>query len=328
MQANTCAYCRGSELPLEMTATDFDTGNRQFELLRCARCGLVQTGIADEKVVDSAYTPAYYGSTTSKFLTFFEQLVIRENRARAQKILRMYRRRAGTGAKPRVLDIGCGRGLLLESLHRMGADCMGLERESFPPGEDHGFRVHVGALSDSEFDGERFDIVVIWHVLEHMDDLQQVMSFLQAHLSDDGLLVVSVPNYSSWQSRLFARHWFHLDLPRHLLHFEREWLLSTLEATGLTVLAESTFSASQNFYGFIQSACNSLFPGPPNRLYSLLKFRRRTREWLPLLGWACVGACLMPLAILESLCAEPFRRGATLTLFLGKKREDRHRDQW
>ena len=182
--------------------------------------------------------------------------------------------------------------------------------------------MHVGTLADSVFDGRQFDIIVIWHVLEHMDDLQQVLSFLQTHLCDDGLVVVSVPNYSSWQSRLFGRHWFHLDLPRHLLHFRRKWLLSTLEATGLKVLSESTFSASQNYFGFIQSACNWLSPGAPNRLYSLLKFRRRIHEWIPLLGWSCIGACLLPFAILESLCAEPFKRGATLTLFLGRNRED------
>jgi hypothetical protein len=182
--------------------------------------------------------------------------------------------------------------------------------------------MHVGTLSDREFDGQRFHIIVIWHVLEHMEDLQQVLSFLQTHLHDDGMVVVSVPNFSSWQSRWFGRHWFHLDLPRHLLHFRRNWLRSTLQATGLEVLSESTFSASQNYFGFIQSVCNCLSPRSPNRFYGLLKFRRQSREWIPLLGWACIGACLLPLAILESLCAEPCKRGATLTLFLGRNQED------
>jgi len=309
-------------LSLEMTARDFDTGIQEFEIFRCGQCGLTQTGIADEEIVNNAYSSSYYGSTTSKFMAFFENLVIRENRRRAQQILAMYQRRAQTGAAPRVLDIGCGRGLLLQSLHRMGADCMGLERESFPLSEEPGIRIHVGTLTDSEFDGQRFNVIVIWHVLEHMEDLQQVLSFLQSHLYDDGLVVISVPNYSSWQSRWFRRHWFHLDLPRHLLHFRRKWLRSTLEASGLAVLSESTYSAGQNYFGFIQSMCNRLFPGSPNRLYGLLKYRRKTREWIPLLGWTCIGACLLPFAMLESLCAEPFKRGATLTLFLGRNRED------
>ena len=105
--------------------------------------------------------------------------------------------------------------------------------------------------------------------------------------------------------------------------FKREWFVDELDRLGFRIIEHSTFSLSQNVFGFIQSTLNVLARKSPNRLYALLKFRSNGYAWLPLLGWAGLGAILLPLALLESIVVEPFKQGATLTLYAqhGKKRD-------
>ena len=84
---------------------------------------------------------------------------------------------------------------------------------------------------------------------------------------------------------------------------------------GLEIQAQTTFSASQNMYGFVQSWLNRMFPQKPNRLYQLLTRNGECRNWMALIGWLLLALPLTPLAVLEALLSEFSNRGATLTLY-------------
>lgn len=319
--AAPCFGCGESGATELFTARDFDTARTTFAVVRCSGCALAYTAGVDDAVLEAVYSRDYYGSEEVKFVSAIEWLVRRGQRRQARKILKLYQQGVSRkqDAPLQVLDIGCGRGLLLRAFAELGARCLGIERGEFPGTKTDGVEMHVGALTDSELAGSQFDIIVSWHSLEHVTDLGALLEVLPAHLKPGGLLVLSVPNFSSWQSRFFGRHWFHLDLPRHVIHFDKHWLERWVAREGFSIVSSNTLTPTQNIYGFLQSAMNVLAPSRPNRLYHLLTHGRGWLERSGILGWAILGVLLMPFALLETLLSELLGRGATLTLYARKR---------
>jgi len=86
------------------------------------------------------------------------------------------------------------------------------------------------------FSREQFDLVTMWHVLEHVGYPLDTLARLRSWLRDDGLLAVCVPNIQSLQAQLFGRFWFHLDVPRHLVHFSPTTLQVVLGRAGFDIV--------------------------------------------------------------------------------------------
>jgi SAM-dependent methyltransferase len=216
-----------------------------------------------------------------------------------------------------VLDVGCGRGVLLSGLARRGFEAHGFEMSaSAASGVDPRAVVRVGkSLREADYPSAYFDQVIIWHVLEHLPDPRETLQEIRRVLKPGGRLVVAVPNYSSLQARCSGANWFHLDPPRHLFHFTAEGLRQLLASTGFDIEREHHFSLRQNPFGWVQSALNCLSRLPRNGLYSLLK---RRDDHLPISGRR--GRLLflaaywlgMPLACVQSVIDACLRRGASV----------------
>jgi SAM-dependent methyltransferase len=213
-------------------------------------------------------------------------------------------------SRPRVLDIGCGRGQLMRQFLALGCETQGIERREFPVSSDLSDRIHVGSLSDERFDDEHYDLVILRHVLEHVDRPGELIDEIARHLSPGGVLIVTVPNFQSVQSSLFKGSWFHLDLPRHLFHFNADWLSSRFHRAGLNVTQVSYREPIQGVYGFLQSTLNLIRPG--NHLYRLLNAGSRKSLWL--FPWLLGATAILPFACLETALSTLLRRGATVTL--------------
>ena len=198
----------------------------------------------------------------------------------------------------------------------MGASVLGLERQEFPADEVSGDTVRVGSIGDSQYTDRHFDIVILWHVLEHLEKHDELLDEITDHLAESGLLVIAVPNFSSLQQWIFSKYWFHLDLPRHLVHFDSDWLMQHLSDRGYTVEFVSYADPLQNIYGFMQSTLNAIAPGQLNDYYRLLKHGHylKSETVLPILKWTSLSVFLLPFAILESILGTLFRRGATVQI--------------
>ncbi|MBL4865849.1 MAG: methyltransferase domain-containing protein [Pseudomonadales bacterium] len=322
LEANRCVNCGSLNTTPLFNASDFDTGMTPFPVCSCGSCKLVFTGKVDEDLLSKAYAPQYYGTPNAKFFGGIEHLLSRGHRYQVKKILGLHKAGGSSVEALKVLDIGCGRGLLLAEFHAHGARCTGIERAEFPDQKNSKFSLHVGDIGDAEFNNQRFDVIVIWHVLEHVMPVSRLLEDVYKHLEPGGILVVSVPNFSSWQRILFGAHWFHLDIPRHVVHLDKEWFDSNVSGKKLTVVKQSTFSLSQNIYGFIQSALNVLVPTRPNRLYSLLKRRDTAGDWIGLFCWGLLAGLTTPFALIESVVSAFFKQGATLTLYFRRGIDD------
>ena len=156
----------------------------------------------------------------------------------------------------RVIEIGSGDGRLLRRLAEQGHSVVGIE--PYAAQGDTPLPVRDTAVEALGAPTGVADIAVLWHVLEHLDDpalgLRRAVEMLGRH----GRVVVSVPNLDSLQARIGGPRWFHLDVPRHAVHFTRSGLMSLFRRCGLVVTRVCNLVLDQNLLGAAQTLLNRL----------------------------------------------------------------------
>ena len=128
---------------------------------------------------------------------------------------------------------------------------------------ERGIDARQGVLATVELDPGAYDAAVFQHSLEHVEDPVADLRLTHAALRSGGLLAITVPNFGGWQARRFGARWFHLDVPRHRVHFTAASLRRALELAGFEVVAIDTASSSVGLPGSVQYrlAGRCLFPG-------------------------------------------------------------------
>lgn len=321
MEQFTCSLCGGIESRDCFTAHDFDHSVETFELVQCTNCKLVLTNpFPETAVMDRYYPEDYYGGGNKKFSGVVEFLTMLGCKLRAKKILREIAKVNSDDKVKKVLDIGCGRANLLRYLSELGCECYGTERSKFPD-EVHlpGIEIFRGSVAEGGYNAGFFDAVIIWHVMEHLHDPFSTLDEIVRITRKEGLIAIAVPNFSSVQSNWFKSDWFHLDLPRHLYHFNMDNLSQALRERGYSIQSLSTCSPEQNIFGFIQSFMNKLkFLGKPNEFYQLLKKRSGLAENSKLVLWLVVALLTLPFAMVEFVVSCMLNRGASAIVFAHK----------
>ncbi len=311
--------------PKIMDAEGFDDGSF-YQIRECSICTQYYTypPLSSEQQ-KSAYKEQYYGEISSKFTYVIEKFIRFTSNNRAKNIIKQYlkenhdKANKYTSIPLDVLDIGCGRGTLLERFHERCHNVTGTERTSSPFSADY---IYKGNLDEIDFKEESFDIIIIWHVLEHLDDPKNTLEQICKLLRPNGLLVLSVPNFGSYQANIFQQHWFHLDLPRHLFHFSKTRLIKLIESSGFYVSKLTTFSLEQNMFGFIQSCFNKLNCTfkltTNNHLYSILKSNSMSYKLQYLVVYSPLLIIITLASILELLISSFKNNGASINLYCTK----------
>ena len=136
-----------------------------------------------------------------------------------------------------VLDVGCGRGDQGAELVRQGWHVVGIDpsERACAAARARGMQAIVATLESAPFPPESFDAVVMNHSLEHVADPRGDLARVFRLLRPGGMLLVSVPNFASWQRERFGSNWYALDLPRHRTHFTRQALGRALAAENFEI---------------------------------------------------------------------------------------------
>lgn len=323
-EANTCSICHSKSSRPLFTGYGFDCSSEHFQLINCMNCGLTRLSpLLTNEQLEAYYSSAYYGHhPQQKFTPLIEMLVRFANKHRAKILMNFLSpEHAANKAEMRMLDIGCGRGNFLRALHDYGFDCYGTEIPSYPlPASEPRLTYQNGWLENIALQPQTFTAISIWHVLEHTSDPDAVIKQISKLLMPNGVVAIAVPNFGSTQQRLFGKHWFHLDLPRHLYHFTEKSLITLLNKHDLQPISVQTSSLDQNIFGFIQSAINCLLPHRANLLFTFLK-RKLNQTDNKFVNIVYVGlsvllaAVLLPFSIIENTISAWRGRGATLIIY-------------
>lgn len=234
-----CPLCAGTQaqswLHVPGVAAPHGDGALQqgavWHLQQCCECGLV---FLNPRPTDIAAVEFY---RMAAYLPFCSVAPNRGAITRLYGWLRrhnlQWKRRAvvrwkGAG---RLLDVGCGTGEFLQEMQGAGWEVTGVERDpaaaQFAREKLH-LRVLTGSVDDLAHTGERFDVITLWHVLEHLYRPRETLRQVCQLLRDSGVVIIAVPNIASVDARFYGQHWVALDAPRHVQHFS----LTTLQMMG------------------------------------------------------------------------------------------------
>jgi len=153
----------------------------------------------------------------------------------------------------KVLDVGCGSGWLLARMHDQGWQAYGVEVNKAAAklaAEQTGLSIFNGTLPDANFPANFFEYVRLHHSFEHMSRPHEILREVFRILKPDGTLFIGVPNYSSFNARIFGRYWWYLGVPVHPVNYSVKNLRSLLARNGFHI---KTLTFNSNYSGLLGS---------------------------------------------------------------------------
>ena len=250
-EETTCDWCGTNESELLFEGPDrLMHLPGLFRMVRCRRCGLMRQTprLAWESLKD--YYPEDYVSHIP---------LIREEPSLLRRIDRRYGMWKQVRAVEefqrggRLLDVGCGTGIFLEEILRNGRwQVVGIEpteRAATYARSALQVEIHQGLFSEVALPDNSFDVITLWHVLEHLD--HPIADLRHAHqlLKENGWLIFAIPNIDGLEAHIFGSYWVGWDLPRHLYQFPHSTLRTILTTLGFDWVATRRISMTHALLG-------------------------------------------------------------------------------
>jgi SAM-dependent methyltransferase len=211
----------------------------------------------------------------------------------------------------RLLDAGAGRGRFVAFARAAGYDAFGIEPSARAGTAGDGGWVERVPIEAARIAPASVDAVTLWHVLEHLDRPGAALERIASWIAPGGGLVIGVPNLASVQSRVGGERWYHLDVPRHRVHFTPTGLGRLLGDHRFEVLEVRHTVLEHNPFGMWQSLLSRVTRNP-SYVYNLLKRNAPVRS--PDLAISVAAVPLAPLAAAAELIAGASGRGGTIAV--------------
>ena len=232
-----CPACSSEDFHEFISAKDHTVSGESFRIMKCNSCTLMFT----QDIPSAADIGLYYASEdyishsdTQEGMINKLYHAIRKRTLKGKKEL--LQKETGK-ASAKIADIGCGTGAFLNTMKKAGWNVTGVEPDEVarkkaaalygieprPAGE-------LNSLPQNEF-----DVITLWHVLEHVHDLHGYIAQLKNMLAENGKLFIAVPNYTSHDAGHYGSFWAAYDVPRHLYHFSPQSMRALLQQHGLNV---------------------------------------------------------------------------------------------
>lgn len=272
-----CDLCGGSELTLRVRWRDnILGGDERWNVMRCARCGLNQvsprpgtTSIGRYYPDDKGYVPYQTQPKPVEVSALQRRIGGREAAPPGWLLRRVIRMRQdyawfhipswqGDG---KLLDIGCATGTFLDVMKALGWETHGVELNptAAAAAEAKGHQIKVGPADVEHHPPASFDVIYLWHALEHTHSPARTLAAIKRQLKPGGSLVMAVPNFNALQRRIWGESWPASEVPRHLYHFTRPTLRRYLEDAGFGSISMRTRTGAVVAARGLRYACNRIF---------------------------------------------------------------------
>ena len=315
----SCPVCLNPVTAPALVGTDFlfESTSKTFTLYSCEACRcLFLHPMPDSREIERFYPADYWWNARrsgglKKLESVYRKLALRDHIAFITK--------AAGDRGVDVLDVGCGSGTLLGLLKHRGFRVTGLDFSAEAAAiakAENGVDVAVGTLEEAHFPAESFDVVTLFHVMEHVTTPRQVLAEVSRVLKPNGVAILQVPNIESWQFKIFGARWYGLDIPRHVIDYSRNSMLKLLADSGFVVNRIRHFNLRDNSPALVSSVFPSLDP-----VSRSVRHRKRNNdesrpvEWFRHLTYLLLVTCAYPVVLLEAA----FGCGATIMIEAKKK---------
>jgi SAM-dependent methyltransferase len=293
----------------------YRTTSRLFNIVECARCGLIRLHPRPpNSELAEYYPPGYWfvpeNTAADRLEQVYRRFVLRDHLRFVERALR------DCEEDGIVLDVGCGGGLFLQTLAQRG-DARGVGLDFSPQAarlawSRAGVPVICASLEKTPLPASSCAAITMFHVVEHLPDPGAYLEAARELLRPDGRLIVQVPNAGCWQFLLLGERWNGLDVPRHLTDFREKDLERLLNNHGFEVLRAKHFSLRDNPAGMATSLMPDL--DPMARRMRAVHESPRVKLAKDLLYFALT-MFAVPFAMLEAAC----HAGSTVMVEARKK---------
>ena len=243
-----CLVCGSASFEPFLVCKDYTVSQEQFNIVSCKSCGFIFTNPRPyNDVLGNYYKAESYVSHTNSKKGIVNKLYHAVRNHTLKSKIQMVSSYVSRGT---ILDYGCGTGMFLSAINKAGWETFGMEPDdnARKMASEQGLNV----FSDKDrvntyITDKKFNAITLWHVLEHVTDMPETLSFFKNKLNKDGVLIIAVPNHASYDAEYYKEFWAAYDVPRHLHHFDIKSMTSLVEQAGFK-LQETKPMKFDSFY--------------------------------------------------------------------------------
>jgi 2-polyprenyl-3-methyl-5-hydroxy-6-metoxy-1,4-benzoquinol methylase len=222
IELTKCPSCDSSNIKPYISCVDYTMSEEKFTIVSCETCDFKFTSPRpeDEKLGDYYKSDNYISHTNNK-IGLFNKLYHFARKISINIKLRLIKAEA-SGKK--ILDIGSGTGEFLKASESLGYTGIGIEPSKIARKKARkNYNLNISKnTSLNQFKTSEFDVITMWHVLEHVTDLNNTIKGLHKIIKKDGKLIIGVPNHNSYDAKFYGKYWAAWDVPIHLWHFTKK----------------------------------------------------------------------------------------------------------
>ncbi|MCC9135673.1 class I SAM-dependent methyltransferase [Pontibacter silvestris] len=213
-----CPICGKQEFKNFLVVNDNAVSKESFVIVECENCTFKFTNPRpDEESLSKYYESEEYISHSNIKTGIINRAyhVVRSITTK-QKVELINRYAHSKGS---ILDYGCGTGVFLGACKKDGWEIRGVEPNAKAREIASTETEEIIASDLQDIEGEKFEVITLWHVLEHIHKLNETMDSILSLLQEDGTMIIAVPNADSHDAKQYKENWAAYDVPRHLYHF-------------------------------------------------------------------------------------------------------------
>lgn len=232
-----CPVCNHNSFSPFLNCKDYTVSQETFSIVSCNACGFKFTNPRPEdSVIGNYYKAESYVSHTNTKKGLINKLYHAVRSYTLKKKVDLINSHVSRGT---ILDYGCGTGMFLNECKINGWESFGMEPDDSARkiASEQGLNIFSDkGRIQTYISDKQFSAITLWHVLEHVTDLNDTLNFFKSKLKKDGVLVIAVPNHVSFDAEFYKEHWAAYDVPRHIYHFDVKSMSSLLANHGFKLI--------------------------------------------------------------------------------------------
>ncbi len=230
-----CPLCKSGNILNHVLVKDHAVSNKEFTLCRCGDCTLLFTNPRPtEEEIGPYYDFKEYYSHEDQVRSFTQWLYQKIRRSSIQRKVGLIDSLFNGGS---LLDYGCGTGEFLQEAKRQQWKVRGIEPSDKARTQAiHKLPTDVVSTLDELPEEEAYEVITLFHVLEHIHHLRKTIKGLVNRLKSNSYMIIAVPNPESADATHYGSNWAGYDVPRHLYHFSHASMITFQEQFGLELI--------------------------------------------------------------------------------------------